>query len=165
MRLPFKTEDELSNRLATTSEAIRIDYHRRLEQSSVAALSAHLEKELSSQIESKILIIGAQVKKVNLAAIVVLFVLAAITLAMDLPYGRVGAWFVALAWLAYVGATELFFLPIFRIKQANHWNGYQKHAWEWSSLRGNTGFAEHISLVGTEYRGDVYEDADNIEFN
>ena len=50
-----------------------------------------------------------------------------------------------------------------RIMKANHWNGYQKNAREWTTLLGNTGFAEHLSLVGTEYQGDVYEDADNVE--
>ena len=163
MRLPFKTEDDLSKSLAATSESIRIDYQRRLEQSSVAALSAHFEKELSKEIEYQISTIGAQIKKVNLVAIILLFVLGAITLTADLPYGRIVVWFVVVLWVVYIGAMDLFFLPVLRIKQVNHWNGYQIHAREWSTLLGNTGFSEHLSLVGTEYQGDVYEDADNIE--
>ena len=163
MRSPFKTEDDLSNRFAASSEAIRIEYHKRHEQSYVVALSAYLEKELSRQIESQVLSIGVHVKKVNFVAILILFALAAITLTVDLPYGRVSTWFVAGSWVAYITATELFFLPILRIMQAKHWNGYQTHAREWTSLLGNSGFAEHISLVGTESRGEVHEDADKIE--
>jgi ABC-type multidrug transport system fused ATPase/permease subunit len=164
MRLTFKTEDELLNRLENMSEIIRVDYYRRLEQSSVAALSAHLKKDLANQTESKTLAIRAQIEKVNLIVSLFLLVLGVIILTTDLlPYGRVVAWFVTGMWVFYIGATELFFLPILRLIHANHWSGYQIDARTWATLLGNSGFAEHLSLVSTEYRGDVEEDADNIE--
>ena len=90
------------------SEASRIDYQRRLEQSAVAALSAHLEKELASQIESQALAIHAQVKNVNLGVALLLVVLGLFTLVAGFPYGRVVAvlsQFCMVIWLCYTQSS------------------------------------------------------------
>jgi len=162
MRPPFKTEQQLSDRLASLGEAVRVDYCRRVEQSSVAVLAAHLEKEQAGRVESQASQTRAQVARVNLAACALLLVLAMLTLIADLPYSRVVAWFVAGVWVAYVGAAELFFLPLLRLHQAKHWNWYQKHAREWATLLGNQGFAEHMAMVGAEFRGEAPDDVDAV---
>lgn len=162
MRLPFTTEQQLLDRFALLSEAVRIDYYRRVEQASVAALAAHLEKDLAARIESQESAARAQAKRVNLAVVTFLVALAAVTLIADLPYGRVAAWFVAGAWVAYLGATEFLLLPQIRLQQANHWNLYQVRAREWTALLGNQGFAAHMTVVGAEYQGDAPDDADAV---
>lgn len=162
MRPPFKTDQELSDQLASLSEAIRFDYCRRVEQASVAALAAHFERDLADRIKSQASTTKTQVTRVNLTACTLLVTLAAATLIADLPYVRVVAWFFAGAWVAYLGAAELFILPQLRLQQAKHWNGYQKHAREWTMLLGNQGFAEHLAITGAEFRGEAPDDADTV---
>jgi hypothetical protein len=124
MRKPFKTETELSQRLAACSEAVRLDYYRRLEQASLAVLSAHLEKEQAAQAQKQALSYNTLTKKINLSAIIVLLFLAAGALATEFLYIRVTAVVVVVFWIAYLAATELFFLPNLHLKQSQHWNSY-----------------------------------------
>ena len=162
-RPPFKTEQEFSQRLAASSEGVRIDYFRRLDQASVAVLAALLEKEQSAHVESLASSSRERLKRVNIGACCLFLVLAAATLALDLPYCRVACWFMAAAWASYVGASEFFFLPYLRLQQIKHWNDYQKHAREWTSLLGNRGFAEHMAVSKEQFRGEAPAEAETVE--
>jgi hypothetical protein len=163
IRPPFKTEQDFSQRLAATSECVRIDYFRRLDQASVSVLAARLEKEQSTHVELLLSTSRLQVKKVNIGACCLLLVLAAATLALDLPYGRAASWITAAAWASYVGASEFFFLPYLRLRQAKHWNDYQRHAREWTSLLGNRGFAEHMAVSGAQFLGEAPAEAETVD--
>lgn len=163
MQPTFKTEEDLSQRLAKCSEPVRVDYYRRFEQASVAALSAHLEKEQASQVGSLTSRSLKNLKKVNLFAGILLFVLSVGTLVLDLPYGQGFSWFTATVWMAYVGVHEFFFLPNLQLLQVSHWNRYQIHAREWSVLLGHRGFAEHMATVAAAYNGEAPDDADVVD--
>ena len=161
--MPFKTQDDLSDRLSTCSETIRVDYHRRFETASLAVLSAHRAKEQANLFDAQANKHQAEIKRGNMFAIAALVLIEVFTLAIDLPHGRLFSGLLGVLWVVCVGAMEIFLIPTLRLQQTIHWNGYQISAREWRLLIGNQGFAEHFAVTAAEYRGEAPEDADAVQ--
>jgi hypothetical protein len=153
MRPPFRTEDAFLERFSKLSEAERIDYRRRVEGAGVAALAAALAKEQARDAELRFVQIRTQLNRVNIGALVALSILGVASLIGDLPHLRNASLFLTALWIIYFCANELFLLPYLNELQKRNWYSYQLHAREWASLIGVYGFAEHIELITSQFRG------------
>lgn len=96
-------------------------------------------------------------------ACILLLLFGAVVITTNPPHARAVAWFFAGCWVAYLVATELFFLPQLGLKQMTHWNAYQIHAREWEVLLGNSGFAEYMLVCGAQFKGEAPENADAVD--
>jgi hypothetical protein len=153
MRPPFRTEDAFLERFSKLTEAERFDYTRRVEGAGVAALAAALAKEQARDAELRFVHVRTQLNRVNIGALVALSILGVASLIGDLPHLRTASVFLTGLWLIYFGVNELLLLPHLSELQKRNWYSYQLHAREWTSLIGVYGFAEHIELVTSHFRG------------
>jgi hypothetical protein len=162
MRLPYKSEDLLSDALSSCSEVVLSDYYRRLDLATTSAQGAHLAVDMSKAMEQRILDTHSKIKKTNLIAISAILLAGLATLVFDIQNGKTATLFAVLAWTAYLGALEIYTLPHLADQKSKYWNEYQMHAIVWRSAVGSNGFSEHMGLSRTEFHGDINDDADTV---
>jgi hypothetical protein len=163
MRAPFRTEDELIERLSKLGEVARFDYKRRIERANVAVLAAFLAKEQAGQAEARASSLRSQVRKLNIVAVLLIAGLGLASLTTESQNLRVATTVLMGFWAVYIGAVEILLLPHLTQSQTEHWYSYQVNAREWSSLLGVHGFAEHINLAGSQFKGDASTDEASVE--